>query len=616
MSESMGMDYGLEWDSILTTLMWTLVFTIGVVVRHSRWRRLYQTERELSVEKEALESLLGMMCDAGIWIAADCDTILRSHKQLDALIGTSMQGKRLAAYLDEPQRLQLALVGGTAGTRSSAQLISSTLVGGQGNPIRVELFIVDRRAAFASHGDNMAESPTRLGFLIGLRLVDQDFSGQNDFVAYDTVTQKLVDQPMSTQSRGSLASEELVSPQGVPRSYRSAPALLEYTKVVELVSGAQRCPAGGGDCLPLDAAVWVESKSTPAKLGSIQMGQKVLCYDHLSQGLKYAEVMEAVGRGTEGESEAVDWIAVTLTDGSRLEMTRDHPVFPWSTSVEPGVDDTMMAAVKAGDLKVQSHSLEILKVVPVPVKSIERLPPKVVGGRGPERVTISVQQPERHSLFVMPGNEPSHRSCGMALGSSCVASVPRAAWRLASPWSELPQGITIKNTFIDVSSGGEGSGERSRSEPPGLRIRRSSLSGCRCTVLSDECLSEHAGSLSSAASTGRSDVSPTSNGGCEVFVGLDISHGGGPFDTPPLARTASLIELQELWDKGCQSFGSRGHAQGECWPCVMEHRHNHSDAGDRRTKCKFGALCGRCHELHSRPQLNSAQKRVRRFCVR
>jgi len=280
-------------------------------------------------------------------------------------------------------------------------------------------------------------------------------------------------------------------------------------------------------------------------------------------------------------------------------------------------------------------------MVPMPVKSVEPLPVVSASARGPERVTISVQQPQRYSLFVTPGSEPTDSSCGIAVASSCAAPVPRTAWRLASPWSELPNGITIRtswqrdtsaaplyrtqcvprtprphlpdllrNTFIDIPSARGRSKERSHSEPPCLRGR----SGRRRKASFDECMSESAGTLSSAA---RSFASSTSSGENEVFVGIHCSPNENPLMSHQLARSASLMELLDLWSKGYQSFGCRGHAQGGCWPCVMQHRFNHSDAGgDQRTRCKFGALCGRCHESHSRPQLNAAQKRVRRANLR
>jgi hypothetical protein len=575
---------------------------------------MYYTEQELSIEKDATQSLITMICDASVWIAADCETIVRSHKHFDGLLGMEMVGQRITTYLEEPQVLQRALENASGSSRSSVQLIASTLLGQESQPLtRVEMFIVDRREAFAStaslESSAWSARSERLGFLLGVRLVDPDSSEP----ALAPLKESEVAAPveLSQKLRKKVTPSEVTSvvTEGVDHlelagarsqcSAVTAPAMLERSKLLEFVRTADQCSTGIGaaDCLPPDATVWVEGKSTPASLGSIQIGQKVLCYDHVTGGLKFAEVMEAVKRGTDPEKDSssnnVEWVAVTLLDGTRLEMTSDHPVFPKlaAASAATGkkkVGNSMTAAVTARNLKPGSHSLEILKLVPVPIKEVKDLPLVSAGGRGPQRVTVSVQQPERHSLFVTQG---SRELSGMAVASSCAAGV-------FTP--------IVKNTFIDLPSDVDHSRGRASSEPPNFHRTRRQIR--IFDGVSDECTSEYAGTL---ISTSRSEVSSKSYGETKVYLATTWSKGADSH-LDKLSGRASLTELMDLWNSGYQSFGSCGHAEGECLPCVMQYRHLREPlranvAGVSR--CRFGAFCSRCHETHSRSQLNIAQRR-------
>jgi len=62
--------------------------------------------------------------------------------------------------------------------------------------------------------------------------------------------------------------------------------------------------------------------------------------------------------------------------------------------------------------------------------------------------------------------------------------------------------------------------------------------------------------------------------------------------------------------RGClPSIGSAGHGAGRCYPCLMEAWQH---AGKAAVPCKFGLLCGRCHENHSEEQLRELRKQQRR----
>jgi len=60
---------------------------------------------------------------------------------------------------------------------------------------------------------------------------------------------------------------------------------------------------------------------------------------------------------------------------------------------------------------------------------------------------------------------------------------------------------------------------------------------------------------------------------------------------------------------GTASLGSEGHCAGQCIPCLMQVRWQ---AGKCVEPCKFGALCGRCHEAHTEEELQKIQARMRK----
>merc|ERR1719356_261439 len=60
---------------------------------------------------------------------------------------------------------------------------------------------------------------------------------------------------------------------------------------------------------------------------------------------------------------------------------------------------------------------------------------------------------------------------------------------------------------------------------------------------------------------------------------------------------------------GMPSLGSEGHCTGQCIPCLMQVRWQ---AGRLREPCKFGALCGRCHEAHTEEELQKMQAKMRK----
>ena len=45
---------------------------------------------QLKAEKQAVEALLGMVCDSSFWLSSDGDTVSRSEARFDAMMGSIM----------------------------------------------------------------------------------------------------------------------------------------------------------------------------------------------------------------------------------------------------------------------------------------------------------------------------------------------------------------------------------------------------------------------------------------------------------------------------------------------------------------------------------------------
>ena len=79
---------------------------------------------KLKAEKQALEALLGMICDASFWVSSDGDTVVQSERRFDAVMGCSMLEQSLLGHFprNEHERLKRVMcvedVGATSPVRS------------------------------------------------------------------------------------------------------------------------------------------------------------------------------------------------------------------------------------------------------------------------------------------------------------------------------------------------------------------------------------------------------------------------------------------------------------------------------------------------------------------
>jgi hypothetical protein len=186
---------------------------------------------------------------------------------------------------------------------------------------------------------------------------------------------------------------------------RTGPKLTERSEAeVSLISSA--CL---GDCLPADSLLWVDGFSTVRRLDSITEGQRILCYDSYACCLKYTSVL-SIGKTAACNSKDTEWVTVSLEDGTDLQMTADHPVQCTSNEVHgSSAQSSGLRCQGARDLQAGCDEVMVMKLASVPVKSVSLLGGRSNGywangqANGKDAWKISVQQPDRHMIFVSKG---------------------------------------------------------------------------------------------------------------------------------------------------------------------------------------------------------------------
>jgi len=362
-------------------------------------------------------------------------------------------------------------------------------------------------------------------------------------------------------------------------SVRSAPATMHTGAIMKHMRRS-------GECLPPDAVVWVEGQAMPRPTCTVRAGDKVLCYDSLSLAPKFVEVLACdtiVGEAA--------WVAVKLADGTSVTLTADHPTQPQ----RPLEDLPASNHVPAADLRAGSDKLMVLKMLPVPVKSVLPVQQQGDGASVHRRVALTLQQPERHEVFVAPcGGIPGQDMATIAVGSADIAAPSRKCQA-----ADKGLGITVKRTFIDVEDGTSSGGRCSscpprmvsRSAPtrPGVTWAPSTKDGTNSSGHGPMRL-RRVGSESDVTSlSSRQSSTPT-----DVDVLVAVTSGVG---------AATVSEMLQVRRGGFPSRGSCGHELGTCQVCLFENRHQHGEG----PPCFKGALCDRCHCPH---ELVGRRKRV------
>jgi len=75
-------------------------------------------------------------------------------------------------------------------------------------------------------------------------------------------------------------------------------------------------------------------------------------------------------------------------------------------------------------------------------------------------------------------------------------------------------------------------------------------------------------------------------------------------DRLPEAQLSPMLLARQ---GGLCSIGSKKHCSGECYPCLMEAWYRN---GKSPQPCKFGSLCGRCHEKHSHAEVRKLKRHM------
>jgi len=169
---------GAWHDQPVEPTQYAFIITTSIVALiHARaiqfWpAALQDVSGQLSREEDTVELLLPMVTEGTCWLASDADSIARSDDQFRALIGKGSGRRRLSdCAQEERQRLQGALAA-LAAARGPVEprIIQATI--GFTRVQRVELVIVDRRAAQARPGGSAARE--RSAFLVGVARVARE----------------------------------------------------------------------------------------------------------------------------------------------------------------------------------------------------------------------------------------------------------------------------------------------------------------------------------------------------------------------------------------------------------------------------------------------------------
>eukprot|EP00747_Dinoflagellata_sp_TGD_P136465 gnl/TRDRNA2_/TRDRNA2_175559_c0_seq11.p1 gnl/TRDRNA2_/TRDRNA2_175559_c0~~gnl/TRDRNA2_/TRDRNA2_175559_c0_seq11.p1 ORF type:complete len:243 (+),score=22.22 gnl/TRDRNA2_/TRDRNA2_175559_c0_seq11:3-731(+) len=228
-------------------------------------------------------------------------------------------------------------------------------------------------------------------------------------------------------------------------------------------------------------------------------------------------------------------------------------------------------------------------------------------------MSISVHQPERHTIFVAPSGCASGNTLPTAMMACGSADIDPCNFT-------CPQ---VKNTFLDIDGKQQQifqDRRRSRSAPPSLHgddvinapvlapphpqwhqpISR--LPKFKPCLTSSSPPSLHQSSAASNDNTLESSgCSVCSAGNAEVLLGNGavpiFSADGALTGTQKLEGSGckSLIKLSPMIQtkaSGFPSLGSVGHAENQCRVCAF-----HSISGKY---CVMGSLCERCHDTHQR----------------
>jgi len=330
-----------------------------------------------------------------------------------------------------------------------------------------------------------------------------------------------------------------------------------------------------GDCLPGDVLAQVENTSEPIQIRFLEPGQRVLCHDHITDTVRFVEVTS-----TSTTHEDVEWLVVTLIDGSTMRMTRDHPL----RCKEEGED--IQQALRAEDLVPGKHCLVRLKAEEVSIAHT-----KLDKVHGSSRVSITLQQPDRYSLLAQSSSRGPLLSNAIAVGSADLA-----------PWTAQLKRTFFNITATDLEAMQRPAMRRTHSAPGVLAQAKTDcvmVNEMRHWRLQNQKLQKEVVETSwrSSSKTGSSDCS-------------NIQFQIGALNLQREADNVLLSDMTDLKAANIRSCGGRRHGSYDCCDsvCSFQHAFVHPRGDHQPDACRAGELCNFCHEDH-----NPRMRRSRRY---
>jgi len=156
-------------------LLMSGIHLMSIVQQQGKWCMLYDTQVSLTLEKNAMESLLSMICDASFWLSAKGNFVSRSNAHLDSVMGQAMLGLDISQMMKDNERQKFLNRLSVPGV-SAVTLFRTSLLTSSSQAVEAELFIVDRRSTkeASKSGDSQETcyNSDAMGFLVGLRLCE------------------------------------------------------------------------------------------------------------------------------------------------------------------------------------------------------------------------------------------------------------------------------------------------------------------------------------------------------------------------------------------------------------------------------------------------------------
>eukprot|EP00931_Biecheleriopsis_adriatica_P022600 TRINITY_DN14474_c0_g2_i7.p1 TRINITY_DN14474_c0_g2~~TRINITY_DN14474_c0_g2_i7.p1 ORF type:complete len:461 (-),score=62.31 TRINITY_DN14474_c0_g2_i7:39-1259(-) len=189
-------------------------------------------------------------------------------------------------------------------------------------------------------------------------------------------------------------------------SAMTAPSVILQPVIRGTCGGSQ----GLVDCVPADHLVHIEGHELPVEARSVQLKQRVLCLDAASSTMKYVQVLSKEVNAAPEDG----WLVITLSDGSKCTVTEDHPLAVVSSG---NTFKAPQSCIRARDITPHEHYLPSLQLKQLPVQDVQRVTASEAAI--PERATLKVHQPDRHSILI---KSPQCTSCNFQAVGSADAS--------------------------------------------------------------------------------------------------------------------------------------------------------------------------------------------------